>query len=1510
MHSEKDVTVKNSELTNAFQLNNIRREVEFYGTFLPDEMLNNSPNDFEEVRSVKGVLMQIDLETINSFTDSFYKTNKGSVSNLARLLNSYFGALMEVVSVFCGDLLKLSETTILIIWPDENASEEVVKCALLIRDYFGRLEEFKMNFSLKIAVAQGNNLLAFVGDDFGKSLIVFGPIYETSKMISSCNFGDVCLSYEVFDYVSQSNYDFDDDGFCVKILSGLQEEFYENTSSGRTEKARYVSELFWRNLKKMFEASKDDEEVVEEQIEDSIRRASIKKALQNWTTSELRPFIFKSIIDLMEMNQSMDLASEMCAITICCVEFKFSMDCESDLVVFLNGIYQDINQLVLEYSGSIYNFLTAEKTARFFVVFGVQGSKSDSDAYSAFSVAFQIRSKYSRFEDVECVSMGIAHDFVFCGVVGRAVRREYLLFGGCVLKSRKLVEIFPGKIMCDFAAYKNSKMPSKYFKTAVFEDDQYIFECSSDFGGFSPETLPLIGKESEAGFVRDVISNSESLHGYLGICFHGGDGLGKTKFIRSSMLHAQENGYSVASASLSPSSKRPYFCVSVLYKQLYDAQADIETGDLYNIKDIHGDVWNLNEILQDDFQNREYFLYKKIRILNVFSEICKKGFNGVSAIFVDNVQYIDEESLEILETILQDKRVRFICMASFQEENWHVKFKLSLSKHMKCLEWKRLQEEDVVVLSCQLLSVRGIGRQASKRISAISRGKSGRLQKILLKLINNGHLVLTVVNKNDDFYTFPQTKYLHIKYQAGNHPDLLSHLLPVAKILNESVFDEENFVDSYYKSLFDSFTPLQKEMAQIAAVLGASFTRNSLQSFFTDHQENDFDQAIKIFFQEDLFCCGSMSVSCQALTVKKLVCLCAIAEEIDEKYVYCKYLRFKNEKLKTLAYASLSERERNKTHSAAILSLQKSNNNCATCLKENFGPVLNMREFKESACSCAGDFSENSLLEKPTYRSRTVWDLKTCHCLEILLGIYNDLIFHSEIVESVERKAFFLTELSYVYMIVSEFDDALDSLNAARDLCVSGSNCDLQGEASFWRMLKFRINLLAAECNVKIDCYDDAREDLMCCLKLFAVKVSSSYAKLSRIFIKNSRSRNTQSGYYRCPFLRTDLSRCMYLASVVLGFEKQRELATFLALKSVTYLQNSSYETSHICEVFANLIRLYTGNGRGKIARTLEKILFRILSNSFGRSTVDRVAFCKVLFEIFQTRVMLNRLTSAIDLGFQLLEFGKSIRAHYITVQTVSILASSLLCFKKIHDAVNVAKRLHHLGKLPYDLATLAYYAFCLELKVETSFMLEQPEKCLLFAERYFAVNSNKFHFNHIENKILILLLNYYLRKNCWIEGNKWKRLLIIHSSEIECFLSACNWFKYTESLIIALVRNREGNKSFRKTDKDEVKRYLIECQLAAEKWPIFLPRFLHFSAYYNQIKRHEKKVKAFLKVASSTASLHGNRLEECWIIQSKNSWNGGFSFGNELNDIDWKMAKSYNSIQWSQIMYALPCNQ
>ncbi|KAF2896008.1 hypothetical protein ILUMI_10155 [Ignelater luminosus] len=1605
--------LKETELMRKLELSQIKKQIEVLTTFLPDLIVRLPQKELQEVHHFVGVLLFADVSGFTPLCEKYNKTGKGGIYRLTATLNAYIGAIVEVIYFYGGDVLKFSGDAFLAMWkaePDHclyRVIHEVIVCALFIQQTLGCFEtEVNVLLKVKLAISCGNMTFSVIGDEDNKHYVILGAAINDVKAAEHASVsGDVVIAPTAWGHVAEESYDVTyTEGGNVKVWRCLYKPTEKAKKDYYDQKYIIVQKLCEKHINhrntlhatKKFEDTLTDSKITDRFVRSLPEREVMKIASQKWIAADMKPFIIKPVQEQIEEKQPLEYLTEMREVTIQFINIVPKTFYEPKLVVMVNSAYQIVCSIVCKLLGVVNKVSLFDKDAMMLVLFGLRGIKHELESQNALMSGFKIRKAVSRLEGVKSVSVGVTNGLVYCGVVGHPLRREYTVIGGSVNKAARMMCAFENKVTCDYKTYKNSKLSSYYFqmqsavKLKGIEDAGHIFEYNEDFEEtiqYQQHTTPLIGREDEISFVYEVIHHPEKVNDYKGICFYGKQKIGKSRVLQESLIHSVSQGHAVASADLSGNFLRPYFCISLLYKQLYDAKANVNSGEADSIKDLPPDIWNLNEILQkSNFEART----RKAKIINIFRRICSSSKTRITVIFVDKVQYIDVRSLEVIEEVLKEKSLRFFSAGHFEEDNWDIQWKLSLSEHIKMLEMDPLMPDDIPALACQMLKIRGIPKKLVSLLTKTCEGRPGWVQSCLLRLVNNGCLEIKYVAKEDednDKYIFPDAELLHERYidirrkESGERKILWS----VAQ-LSDNFKDqsEELTLAAISLDLFDSFAPYQQLVIKTGAVLGEIFARSLLFVMLKYPNEQLFANAIMKLYEEDVLDCGTRYVSSGGLLTKKLCCLCFIEDEDIlksrrrsfelPKYAFCKLLHFKNKSLRSIAYELLPANQRKELHSRITDVLENQNNSCPNCLRDDSAAIIKLRTFKQMMQYCInpqtnygppatmsefelseykshgikdiirehvrkdiyGDNNTLSAKSKSSSKStagtsissgepapdvkpfkRKIWDPTTCFCLEILTRVYADLVYHSERAGHLGKRIFYLMQYGVVLITLREFRDSIPVLTEASELCMrDAKNKNSLISEAFRRLHIGKIHMLLAEATYRLDDTPTAKVHVTICLRQYNIPMLSLKYKLPHFFLNrpNCFNKLRASEVFWDTGARTmmniDFGICMNLVSCMFASEGQWNLAKLAAERSICLLISANANINLLCDSYSTAIELYNFCGDSHTCERLERCVSRqVLRTYTGNMIIELYAICKLIAIIFQTRIMHGHIRKAIRIGYRAMDLNITIQAYYVQTEVVPILASTLLLVKKIENAVSIIKILYSIGKTVDESALLDYYAFCVELNIETSFLLEPIEACEEFAEKHFEKQINKSVYSNSENKLIVFLHMYHLRNNRWPDALKWKTMIRLDKSEYNSICSIANWMKYTESLLITLVWNIEMKKTYLNLEEKRIEMQLKQCEVAAKKWELFMPRYLHYRAYYSKITGRKRQINTYLKKATKWATKQQNLLEICWISQSKSTWSGGLNFGNDMKEVDWRFADSYSSTEWSQILYALPCN-
>lgn len=1572
------------ELMRKLEMSQIKRQIEILATFMPDEILNMPFSELNEVQNFVGVLLFADVSGFTPLCEKYNKTGKGGIYRLTATLNAYIGAIVEVIYFYGGDVLKFSGDAFLAMWKADpsvcmyKVIHEVIVCALFIQATLGRFEtEVNVLLKVKLAISCGNMSFSIIGDDIKHYVIMGQAINDVKAAEHASVSGDVIIAPKAWNHIAAESYDYlpAADG-NIKILRCLYKPKDKASKDEYDQKHVTVQKLCEQHIKhrallhakKKFDNTKTDSKLTEEFIRDLPPRTAVKAAPQKWVSNDIRPFIIKPVQEQVDENQPLEYLTEMREVTIQFINIVPSTFDESELVIMVDSAYQIICNIICRLLGVVNKVSLFDKDAMILVLFGLRGIKHELESQNSLKSAYKIMQAVSKLEGVKSVSVGVTNGLVYCGVVGHPLRREYTVIGGSVNKAARIMCAYPYKVTCDYTTYKNSKLSSCYFqlqsaiKLKGIEDAGHIFEYNESFEEtieFDKQNPPTLGREDELDLVHMVVCHPEKTDTYRSVCFYGKMKMGKSKLLNGALENCIEEGQTCASVYLCGTTQRPYYCLSMLYKQLYDAKTKINSKESGIIKELPREIWNLNDIVNCSAAER------KSKISKMFETIVRDGKNNLSVVFVDNVQYIDMQSLDVLLLLLNTDCLRAFFGGQFHEESWDVKWKMSLNDQVKLWELGPLSRKCMAPLVCQILNTRGVHKKMLNLIIKSCEGRPGWVQTSVLRQVNNGSIEIAYVKRDNDIfnshYIFPDLDDIDKRYENDEDPHKRK-VVPVVQLSKNSVLkDNDLTLAAISMDLFDSFNPYQQLLIKTAAVLGEIFTRSLMIVILKYPNEQTFCSALQHLFEEDAFDCGTRYINSGGLPDNKVACYCYMDEEEIRlwrkhvnlpKYTMCKLLHFKNKSLRSVAYELLPANQRKELHLRVTELVERQNNSCPSCLRNNSAAIIKMRTFKDIMQYCndpykvykaeeksdseeecdpemiksviratvhkhSGD-QEQPLVENTEENvvipKRKVWDPSVCFCLEILTKVYADLIYHSDQACHLGKRIFYLMEYGAILIIMNECESAIPYLSEASELCMIDAKLPNSAITDAFRKIHVgKIHMLLGEAQFRLGNIPEAKNHLVISLRqynvpMIAMRYSLPNRILNRFCLTRARNPTTRQLTPKNSLLRSDFGICMNLTSNILAAEGHWGLAKMAAARSLSLLRDTNSNISIFCDVYSSAIELYNTCGDTHICEKLERCIRReILRKYTGNIISELYALCKLISIIFQTRVLAGNISAAIRIGYRSMDLNITSHSSHLQIIMLPVLVSVLLMAQRIPDAVGVMRILRNLGKIEDEQALVAYYALCMELNVETSFLLETVERCEHFAKSYFHNLAYKNVYSPIECKLIIYLHCHYMRNGRWNEAFKWKNYYNQETSARITYTAISNHFIFTESTFLMLVRDLQLKKQFIDLEEKKVESFLKECEVAAKRWKIFEARALHFRAYYSMLRRKPFQAKQFLKEALEIARTNKNLLETSWIRLSQSCWSGGFSFGNKMKDIDWRLAKTYNELQWSQIMYALP---
>ena len=357
-----------------------------------------------------GVLFA-DISGFTSLTESLSKGGPDGAERLTRVLNAYFGGIIDHIESAGGDVVKFAGDALLAVWPcdQRKASPGAVvqrmgAVSLRLQTDMHNLEVAPgIVLSMKIAIGIGDLRICHLGGVFDRwEVLISGrPLAQLGEANDLAGPGEIVLAEEAARFI-------DADG--IEAVSG---RVYKLTTE-RTIPPRFKRPTAERQL---------DEQSVRQLLRflPAAIRARVEAGYADWL-SELRQ------VSVVFMNLQ-----------------GFGIDSSLDEC---QAVMRALQAALYRYEGSINKISVDDKGVSVIGAFGLPPLTHTDDPERAVRAALDML-EASRELGVPA-SVGVCTGQAFCGVVGNAQRREYTVMGDVVnLSARLMAKAGTGGILCD-----------------------------------------------------------------------------------------------------------------------------------------------------------------------------------------------------------------------------------------------------------------------------------------------------------------------------------------------------------------------------------------------------------------------------------------------------------------------------------------------------------------------------------------------------------------------------------------------------------------------------------------------------------------------------------------------------------------------------------------------------------------------------------------------------------------------------------------------------------------------------------------------------------------------------------------------------------------------------------------------------------------------------------------------------------------------------------------------------
>ncbi len=767
-----------------------------------------SPINAPVAENFHAAVLFADISGFTMLTEHLAEQGPTGVEALARILNQYFGQLIDIIHEYGGDIVKFAGDAVLALWPCETEADahmwtlRAAECAIKIRE---RLVNYKIENStlyLKLAISTGEIGQVHVGGVFNRweFLLTGAPLVELGISNRLAQAGDILLAPSSW-----------------KLI--------------RSDCKASPSEFEMQNV------------IAQAGLLDSLTRTtglpahSARVDIPDAAQSSLRAYIPGAIINRLTAGQVSWIA-ELRRVTVLFINLP-DVNQQTALAAS-QEIARLVQNSVYRYEGSINKINVDDKGITIVAALGLPPFAHEDDPTRGVQAALMIRKELSALNVRSTI--GITTGRIFCGSIGNNVRREYTIIGNPVNMSARLMTAAANMtellekagvpILCDRATYDSARDAIEFDTLAPQlvkgkNEPVEVFHPVEHKRSVIRPQAELIGRQEEKAIIANALQEWRRGTPLQALILHGEAGIGKSRLTEDLLRQAQSLDANILKgAGDSIEKNNPYFAWRSIFHKLFDIE---DIGEKPSLSDAdHIEILEkvaaklnaidpdliryaplLDVILPAPLPENEFTLAMsgEIRGGNIRELMVRLLENEARQnpllIVIEDLHWLDSASWAVLGDVFQQVQplLLFLNTRPFTS-GVPAEFKqIADAKGTKFIKLDAMMLDDVEALVCQRLGVKSIPPQIAKMVREKSEGHPFFAEELAYALRDTGVLLI----KNQECQL--ADKYLHI--EEITLPETLQ-----AAITNR----------------IDSLNPSQQLTLKVASVIGRIFAFRMLQA--------------------------------------------------------------------------------------------------------------------------------------------------------------------------------------------------------------------------------------------------------------------------------------------------------------------------------------------------------------------------------------------------------------------------------------------------------------------------------------------------------------------------------------------------------------------------------------------------------------------------------------------------------------------------------------------------------
>ena len=775
-----------------------------------------SPIESPVAEDFQAAILFADISGFTLLTERMMETGPSGVETLARILNEYFGQLIDIIHDYGGDVVKFAGDAVIAVWPIvATGPAEVVsradqwqwtmraaECAIEVHRRLTNYKVENANLYLKLAISMGKISTAHVGGVFNRweFLITGSPLVELGIANSLANAGEILVTPSAWKLIRNDS-----------IAEPMEFELRDTIAQGGRLTGLNKPSSIFRSVEKL---------VIPAGAENS-----------------LRPYIPGAIINRLTAGQNSWIA-ELRRVTVLFINLP-DVD-QTTALENAQNIARLIQRSVYRYEGSINKINVDDKGITIVAALGLPPFAHEDDPARGVQAALMVRRELTSRGIRSYI--GITTGRIFCGSVGNESRREYTIIGNAVNLSARLMGAaslqdeltanYGVPILCDRLTYESARdaiefqsYPPQLVKGRR-EPVEVFHPLEQKKSVIRPKT-EMIGRQEEKTSLANALQELTRGEPHQTLVVLGETGIGKSRLFEDLIRQAETLHVTVFAGAGDPIEKSsPYHAWRPIFNRILEiedvlaqtefkegAQELLQRGVAAKLAGIDPDLARyaplVDVVLPATIPDNEFTssLSGEIRGSNVREVLARilsyEASRAPVLIVMEDLHWFDSASWALLVDVQQKVRPLFLALNTRPlTDPIPAQFKEILdTPGTQLLRLEAMSLDDVEALVCQRLGVKSVPPMIGTLIREKSEGHPFFAEELAYALRDSGVLVI----ENQECKIYPR----FIDFEDLALPDTLQ-----AAITNR----------------IDSLNPSQQLTLKVASVIGRIFAFRVLQA--------------------------------------------------------------------------------------------------------------------------------------------------------------------------------------------------------------------------------------------------------------------------------------------------------------------------------------------------------------------------------------------------------------------------------------------------------------------------------------------------------------------------------------------------------------------------------------------------------------------------------------------------------------------------------------------------------